>query len=57
MRLNPVYVRLANGDKIVCGYKIALTKSKVEQSGFKGNEDVDITYQKNKIIIKKKPTV
>ena len=57
MRLNPVYVRLANGDKIVCGYKIALTKSKVEQSGFKGNEDVDITYQKNKIIIKKKHTV
>lgn len=55
MKLYAVYVRLANGDKIVSGYKISLTKSKTELAGFKNGEDVDVKYQKDKIIIKKKP--
>ena len=53
MRLHGVYSHLASGDKILCGYKIALTKSKVEQAGFENGEDVEIRYLKDRIIIKK----
>lgn len=56
MKINAIYVRLANGNKIVSGYKISLTKSKTEQAGFCDGEDVDIKYFKDRIIIKKKPT-
>lgn len=54
MKLHGVYGHLANGDKILSGYKIALTKTKVEQSGFENGEEVDIKYLKDRIIIKKK---
>lgn len=58
MKLCPTYVHLASGNKIVNGYKIGLTKSQVEKSGFVAGEDVDIIYSKNKIVIKKrKPNV
>lgn len=57
MKLNATYVHLASGQRLCNGYKIALTKSKVEKCGFVAGEDVEIVYQKDKIIIKKiKPT-
>lgn len=58
MKLNATYVHLASGNKIVNGYKIALTKTKVEKAGFVAGEDVDVIYSKDKIVIKKrKPSV
>lgn len=54
MKINAVYTPLVNGGKIIGGYKISLTKSQVEKSGFQNGEDVEIEYKKGKIIIKKK---
>lgn len=56
MKLHATHMRLASGNKIINGYRIALTKSQVEKSGFTDGDDVEITYFKNKIIIKKRPT-
>ena len=53
MKINAVYKGLVNGGKIIGGYKISLTKSMVEKSGFKNGEEVDVEYKKGKIIIKK----
>lgn len=55
MKLNAVYTYLSNGGKIIGGYKIGLTKTKVEQAGFKAGDEVDIDYKQNKIVITKKP--
>lgn len=40
-------------EKTVVGYKINLTKTGVEQTGIKENDDLSIEYLKNKIIITK----
>ena len=54
MKINAVYKGLVNGGRLIGGYKISLTKSQVEKSGFQNGEEVDVEYKKGKIIIKKK---
>ena len=56
MRINATYTRLVNGGRLIGGYKISLTKTKVERAGFKNGDEVEIEYKKDKIIIRKKGT-
>ena len=53
MKLTPSYYYKKDGGREINGYKCPLTKSLTEEAGFKGGDDVEITYEKNKITIKK----
>ena len=54
MKINATYTNLVNGGRLIGGYKVSLTKSKVEKSGFKNGDEVNIEYKKDKIIITRK---
>lgn len=43
-----------NGESSIKGYRISLKKLEVEKSGFKADDELEIEYKKNKIIITKK---
>lgn len=43
----------ATDEKTVVGYKINLTKTGIEQTGINENDNLEIEYLKNKIIITK----
>ena len=43
-----------NGESSTKGYRIALQKTEVENAGFKADDDLEIEYKKEKIVITKK---
>ncbi len=43
-----------DGKKSVKGYRIALQKTEVENAGFKADDELEIEYKKEKIVITKK---
>lgn len=44
---------LADGSKIIAGYKVALQKVEMERCGFKAGDEVKVTYSKGEVRIKK----
>lgn len=54
MKLIPTKVTLADGRKLINGYKVTLTKSQVEKIGLKSGDELVATYEKDKIILTKK---
>lgn len=53
-KLSPIYDIRADGTRNVKGYRIALQKVATEKAGFTNDKEVDIEYQKGKIIIKER---
>lgn len=53
MKLIATKVSLANGGKLVNGYRVMLTKSEVEKAGFKEGDELVATYSQDKIILEK----
>lgn len=44
----------AKKENSIKGYRVALSKTGVDKTGFKVNDELDVNYQKGKIIITKK---
>lgn len=53
-RLQPVTQNNIDGSKSVKGYKIALRKNGVKDTGFTEKDELEIEYKPKKIIITKK---
>lgn len=53
MKLTPSYSYLKNGERIINGYKVSLTKSLTEQAGFTTESELEVKYDKDKITIKR----
>ena len=56
MKLIPTKVTLADGSKLINGYKVTFAKSEIERIGLKGGDELTPTYEKNTITLKKKKT-
>ena len=53
MKLTPTYAYLKNGKRIINGYKVTLTKSEVEKIGLRAGDELQATYEKERIVLKK----
>lgn len=53
-KLQPVTQNKLDGTKTVKGYKIALKKSGIKNTGFGEDDELEIEYKPKKIIITKK---
>ena len=53
MKLIPTKVTLADGSKLINGYKVTLKKSEIEKAGFKSGDELKATYEKDVITLKK----
>lgn len=53
MKLIPTKVTLADGSKLINGYKITLTKSEIEKTNFKAGDELKVKYEKDKLTITK----
>jgi len=53
MKLLPTKVTLADGSKLINGYKVTLSKVECEKYGFKGGDELKAEFSKNEIKLKK----
>lgn len=53
-KLTATKVKLASGKYLISGYKIALQKLEMERCGFHEGDNLEISYRKGEVRIKKK---
>ena len=53
MKLTPTKVTLADGSKLIGGYKIALPKSECEKYGYKAGTELKPIFTEKEIVLKK----
>lgn len=53
MKLVPTKVTKANGEKLINGYRITLSKSECERHGYKAGDELKAEFSEDKIILKK----
>lgn len=53
MKLTPTKVTLADGKKLIGGYKVALPKSECEKHGFKAGDELKAEFTDKEIKLKK----
>lgn len=53
MKLVPTKVTLANGNKLISGYRVTLSKTECEKNGFKAGDEFKAEFSENEIKLKK----
>lgn len=54
MKLLPTKVTLADGSKLINGYKVTLSKVECEKYGFKAGDILEAKFERGKIVLVKK---
>ena len=54
LRFRPIKDTNAKGEKYTKAYKLVVGKRKLEKSGFTPDDELNVEYKRNKIIITKK---
>lgn len=53
MKLHPTKVTLASGQKLINGYRVALSKVECEKYGYKAGDELKAEYTETEIILRK----
>lgn len=53
MKLIPTKVTLADGSKLINGYKVTFAKTEIERIGLKAGDELKPKYEKGKITLTK----